>query len=59
MRHKYTVNCAGNIVNEAKAAGFHAYYANGITAVEITAISKAQAHKIASANGWRALYVFE
>lgn len=55
----YTVNCRGNIVSKAKSKGYHAYYANGVTAVEIKADSKAEALRIARRYGWFALYVFE
>lgn len=51
----WTCNVKGNCVYSAKAAGFHAYHANGVTAVEVKAAS---ARAIASRFG-EVLYVFE
>ncbi len=52
-----TVNVKGNVVNAAKAAGYHAYYANGVTAIETKTYDKEQARKIAERFG-RVLYIF-
>ena len=62
---KYTVNCkpiSGGIVaavTDIKAMGYHAYYANGIIAVEISAQDEAQAKQIAEGLGMQVLYAFE
>lgn len=57
--YSYTVNVEGDKTKEAKLAGFHAYYANGVTAVEIQARNRKQARDIAVLNGWKVLYIFE
>jgi len=60
----YTVNVAdatGQVVGEAKAAGYHAYHAytaNGVTAIEIKARNRIKARSIASQFG-KVLYIFE
>jgi hypothetical protein len=57
MLQGYTVNVLGNHVTNAKAKGYHAYYANNVTAIEIKAKSKEEAASIARQFG-RVLYVF-
>lgn len=57
MKH-YTVNVKGNVVSEAKAAGYYAYYADGITAIEIKATNKKIARSIAS-NFGSVEFIFE
>lgn len=54
----YTVNVAGNVVRKAKEHGWHAYYANGVTAIEIPAANKKAAKDAAEWFGWKVLYVF-
>jgi hypothetical protein len=54
----YTVNTQGNNVAAAKSAGYRAYYANGITAIEITAVSKNVAKHIGEEFG-KVLFIFE
>jgi hypothetical protein len=58
MGSKWTCNVAGNVVQRAKDAGYHAYYASGVTAIEIGPCSKSAAHRIASQFG-TVLYIFE
>ena len=57
LKH-YTVNVSGDKVVMAKEKGYHAYYANNVTAIEIMAFNKRRAKKIASQFG-TVLYVFE
>ncbi len=56
-KENYTVNVSGDKVNTASGFGYHAYYANGVTAVEIPNVTKAEAHRIASQIG-KVLYIF-
>lgn len=54
----YTCNVRGDKVRKAKERGYHAYYANGVTAIEITAHSKSTVRRIISK--WaEVLYIFE
>ena len=53
----YTCNVQGNVVTAAENAGYHAYYADGVTAIEIPATSKRDARRIAAQFG-KVLYVF-
>jgi len=55
----YTVNVKGGMVSTAEIVGWHAYYANGVTAVEIQATSKQDAKRKAERVGLEVLYVFE
>lgn len=57
----FTVNVRGGsiIVSRAKAAGFHAYHANGVAAIEIKALNKTEAERIARVFSSRVYYVFE
>ena len=58
----YTVNTEGNNVNLAKEYGYHAYYANGITAIEIRAENEIKAEYIAQriiGKHKKVYYVFE
>lgn len=59
MKTYYTVNVNGDKVQEAKSLGFHAYYSNGVTAVEINAENARDARQIATIHGFAVLYVFE
>ena len=59
MKTYYTVNVNGDKVQEAKSLGLHAYYANGITAIEIAAENAQDAKQIATTHGFVVLYVFE
>ncbi len=52
-----TVNVRGNVVKQAKAAGYHAYYANGVTAVEVKTYDESKARMIAEQFG-KVLYMF-
>ena len=54
----WTVNIEGNVVQAAKAAGYHAYTADGVTAIEVGYCSKNEAHRRGAQFG-RVLYVFE
>jgi hypothetical protein len=59
--NSYTVNVSdnsGDARENAKEAGYHAYSASGITAIEIKAANKKEAKAIASQFG-KVLYVFE
>lgn len=42
----YTVNVEGNAVAAAQDKGYHAYYADNITAIEIECRSKREARQI-------------
>ena len=42
----YTVNTEGDNVDTAKRLGFHAYYADGVTAIEVHANGKQGAARI-------------
>lgn len=53
----WTCNVRGNVVADAKEAGYNAYFANGVTAIEIPASSKAEATQKARQFG-TVLYVF-
>lgn len=56
----YTVNVKdddGSAANHAKSCGYHAYHANGVTAIETKANTKAEARRIARQFG-KVLYVF-
>ena len=54
----WTVNVAGNQVANAKAEGYNAYHASGVTAVEIPATGKADAGRKARKAGFKVLFVF-
>lgn len=54
----YTVNTEGDNRDIARSAGYHAYYANGVTAIEITAQNKREAGNKARALGCKVLYIF-
>lgn len=54
----YTCNVEGNVVAMAESAGYHAYYANGVTAIEVRAKSKTEAAKVAGRLA-KVLHVFE
>ena len=54
----FTVNVQGNVVNEAKAEGYRAYYANDVTAIEIKTLTKKDAKHMAEIFG-QVLYIFE
>lgn len=54
----FTVNTQGNNVEIAKNKGYHAYYANGVTAIEVKAKSKKEAKRKISFFA-KVLYVFE
>jgi hypothetical protein len=56
----WTVNVEGgaNTVSLAKFAGYNAYHATGVAAIEIPASNKGDAKKIARQFG-RVLYVYE
>jgi hypothetical protein len=58
MLRSYTCNVQGDCVVEAKDAGYHAYYASGVTAIEVKAKNKRGAWSIASRFG-KVLYIFE
>lgn len=53
----FTCNVQGNVVDQAKQA-YHAYYANGVTAIEIKALNARAARALAQHFG-KVLYVFE
>lgn len=53
----YTCNVRGNVVAEAKDAGYNAYFANGTTAIEIPAATKSEATALAARFG-KVQYVF-
>jgi hypothetical protein len=55
----YTVNVNGDKVQEAKSLGLHAYYADGVTAIEVPAENKWDARSKATIHGFVVLYVFE
>jgi len=55
----FTVNTSGNNVQIAKRCGYHAYYANGVTAIEVKAKNKRDARSIVTKLGVQVLYVFE
>ena len=55
----YTVNVRGGMVSVAEIMGWHAYYANGVTAIEIPATSEQDARHKAERVGLEVLYVFE
>ena len=56
----YTVNTLGNNVEVAKNAGFNAYHANGVTAIEVPAKNKAEARQIVKRRlNLIAVHVFE
>ena len=58
----YTVNTEGNNVDVAKRLGFHAYYADGVTAIEVHAKDKREARSIVRSiigNVPKIYYVFE
>ena len=57
MKH-YTVDTSGNNVQIAHEKGYHSYYANNVTAIEIQAKNKKQAKTIIS-KFCNVLYVFE
>lgn len=54
-----TINVRGNVVAQAEAAGYHAYYADGVTAVEVGKVTEREAHGIARVMGWIVLHIFE
>lgn len=54
----FTCNVQGNVVDQAKQAGYHAYYANGVTAIEVKALNARAARSIAQHFG-KVLHVFE
>lgn len=54
----WTVKVTGNVVAEAKAWGYHAYYANGVTTIETGLMIKASARKRCRQFG-EVLYIFE
>jgi len=55
----FTVNTSGNNVQMAKDHGYHAYYANGVTAIEVKASNVANAKRIIKLMRLNVLYVFE
>lgn len=55
--YSYTVNVRGNVVAMANYCRYHAYYANGITAIEIWANNKLEAVRTAHQFG-TVLYAF-
>jgi hypothetical protein len=52
-----TANVLGDCVQAAKQQGYHAYYANGVTAVETRATTGQAARKIAAQFG-TVLFIF-
>lgn len=56
----YTVNTEGDNVDWANFHGYHAYYANGVTAIEIPAQDENDAREIVNEDlDLYVLYVFE
>jgi hypothetical protein len=55
----YTVNTLGDNRITAGRAGYHAYYANDVTAIEVQAKNKKEAGRIVRALGLIVLYIFE
>ena len=54
----WTVNVAGDCVAAAERAGYHAYYASGVTAIEVGYCTKREARSRAAQFG-KVLYIFE
>jgi hypothetical protein len=59
MMKKYTVNTSGDNVGLAERLGYHAYYANGVTAIELQSSNKANARKLIASLGLKVLFIFE
>ena len=54
----FTVNVQGD-QRDNVSPSIHSYYANGVTALEIPAKSKAEAKTMVERMGFKVLYVFE
>ena len=55
----YTVNTEGNNIRLANLAGYHAYYADNVTAIELKAVDKNRAKLLIKNLGLKVLYIFE
>ena len=55
----YTVNVRGSRISVAEIMDWHAYYANGVTAIEIPAANEQDAKAKATRLDLDVLYVFE
>lgn len=59
-KRTYTVNTLGNNVELAKLHGLNAYYANGVTAIEVPAMNAREARAIVDRKlDLQPVYVFE
>lgn len=58
MEKFYTCSVCGDVRDLAIACGYHAYYAGGVTAIEIRARDEREARRLAGFFG-SVLYVFE
>ena len=55
----YTCNVQGDQRGIAKDRGLHSYYAGGVTAIELKAVSKQAAAEYLASLGLTVLYIFE
>lgn len=54
-----TVNVKGDQRDRADELGYHAYYADGVTAIEIQSTSVPNAMNMAEIHGFDVLYAYE